>query len=130
MGVQPGMFSVGQLYGGGMVNGQQVWSQPGGIGTQVFPAYPRMYPVQPEKPQSFPQTPFVFYAQLNFGCGHWANSPTVFKVYDPYTQEQAALCCCPQCGYIQLIVEPAEDWWEKFYLLYNQGLITGIRPTW
>lgn len=127
---RPGMFDVGEMYYGGKLNGYPFWSQPGGPGTIVYPQYPRQYPVQPERPQSFPQTPFVYWSMLQFGCGHWCNCPEMFKVWDPYTELMAALVCCPQCSYIQLIVEPAEDWWEKFFLIYDQGLITGIRPQW
>jgi hypothetical protein len=26
------------------------------------------------------------------------------------------------CSYIQLIVEPADDWWNRFFGLFNTGL--------
>jgi hypothetical protein len=127
--MQPGFpFEVGSLYNGGIVNGQQVWTQPGGPGTPVLPAYPTLYPRVPEKPQSFPQQPFVYTGMFIFGCLHWSNTVEVFQVYDPYTEQIAALCCCPQCSYIQLIVEPASQWWEEFYTIYDTGFVTGVHP--
>lgn len=128
---QPGGLPVvGSLYNDGIQNGQVIYTQPGGPGTLVYPQFPQLYPQVPERPQSFPQTPFVFAALFSFGCGHWANIPEVFKQFNIYTDNQAALCCCPMCGYIQLIVEPADDWWQKFFTLYNTGLATGVHPTW
>jgi hypothetical protein len=45
-------------------------------------------------------------AQYSFGCGHWFNIPRIWEEYDPVTGEQAALICCPMCGYLQAIIEP------------------------
>ena len=120
---QPGFFDVGQLYNSGLVNGQLVWTQPGGEGTQVFPALPTVYP---PIPQGYPQQVFVYQGLYVFGCRHWANTLETFQVYDPYTQLQALLLCCPMCSYIQQIVEPAALWWDDYYGLYPTGLGTGV----
>lgn len=129
--MQPGgLPDVGTLYKGGLENGQVIWTQPNGPGTIVFPQFPTQYPQVPERPQGFPQIPFVYSGLFSFGCGHWANTVEVFKMFNQYTSNQAAICCCPMCGYIQMIVEPAEKWWEEFYTLYDTGLETGVRPTW
>lgn len=117
--MQPGFPDLGSLYKKGLVNGLPVWTQPGGSGTLVFPQFPTLYP---QVPQGFPQSPFAYQGLFVFGCGHWANTTEVFEEYDPYTQVRAALCCCPMCSYIQLIVEPADDWWNQFYTLYRVGL--------
>lgn len=123
---QPGFPDLGSLYKGGIINGQQVYTQPGGPGTIVFPQFPSLYPVVP---QGYPQEPMVYQGLLSFGCGHWANTCEVFSEYDPYNEVIAALCCCPMCGFIQLIVEPFSDWFEKWWVLYNTGFVTGVRPT-
>ena len=115
----PGFFEVGQLYNGGIVNGLLVWEQPGGPGTPVYPQAPIQYPPVYD---GYPILPMSYNGFLNFGCGHWANTCEVQIVYDPYTEEQAALCCCPVCSYIQLIVEPASDWSNRFYSIYDTGV--------
>ena len=66
------------------------WSQPGGPGTQVFPA----------------QHPGQLSAQYILGCGHASNILRIWEVYDSDTKQQAALVCCAACGYIQQIIEP------------------------
>jgi hypothetical protein len=125
--MRPGFFDVGQLYKGGLgLNGEVVWTQPGGEGTTVFPQFPTQYP---QVPQGYPQTPFCYQGLFSFGCGHWANTCEVFQEFDPYTNVVAAFCCCPMCSYIQIIVEPASQWYEQWYTLYNTGLVTGVRPT-
>jgi hypothetical protein len=83
------------------------WSQPGGVGTQVFPAEQTgpflAYPVQG-----------VLWAE-NSGlwsfpyCLHWANLPLIMRSYDPNTQMSAALICCPMCSCIARIQEPYES---------------------
>lgn len=116
-------YEVGILYRGGKINGQQVYTQPGGPGTPVVPLPPQQYPGHDE---GYPQIPFAYFGFLLMGCGHWINSCEVNQVYDPYTGMQAALLCCPICGYIQEIVEPATDWWDKWYSLYALGNGTGV----
>jgi hypothetical protein len=98
----PGQFAVGQLYGDGLVNGLPFWTQPGGIGTQVFPAQPSQFPLQY---QGYVQVPMTYPALYQAGCGHRFNCYTVWEVYDPYLQEQMALIACPACGYLQEIMK-------------------------
>jgi hypothetical protein len=116
-------FSVGIMYNGGIQNGVQVYTQPGGPGSPVSPQPPQTSPPSTwQRTYYKPTYPFVYVGLLNFICGHWANTCEVFTVYDPYNDCQAALCCCPVCSMIQLIVEPASDWFQTFYSLYPLGL--------
>ena len=128
----PGMpFRVGALYNGGYQNGLLVYTQPGGVGTQVSPLPPQVNPPPNWKNSAWlPAYPFVFTALLGWPCGHWINEPEVFQVYDEYTEEQAALLCCSVCSYIGYIIEPASDWWEEFFQIYPVGLRqAGAYPT-
>lgn len=100
--VQPGQFAVGQLYLGTARNGMPTWSQPGGIGTPVFPA-------QPQGEHS---------ALYTAGCLHWFNVYEIYQVYDPYGLQQVKLLCCPLCSFINQIITPAEN--------YNNYEITPI----
>jgi hypothetical protein len=102
----PGQFEVGQLYYGGLVNGMVVWTQPGGLGTRVFPQVPTIFPQQF---QGYQQVPFAYAAQYFFGCGHPLNCAEIFEYYDPYAEEVMALICCPMCSYIQQIM-PLEQY--------------------
>lgn len=105
----PGQFAVGQLYKGGKVNGLPVWSQPGGIGTLVYPQLPQKFPAQN---QGYYQQTMSYPSLYVFGCGHPQNCPEIFEVDDPYAGEQVALLCCSQCSYIQAIYEPSSDYWN------------------
>jgi len=123
---QPYFPNQGDLLKQGVENGLDVWTQPNGNGTTVFPQFPKLYP---QVPQGYPQAPFAYQGFLLFGCGHWANTVEVFQMYDPFNDIRAALCCCPMCSFIQLIVEPAHDWWNTFYSLYNTGLVEHLMNT-
>ena len=99
--MQPGQFSVGQLYLGFERNGLPVWSQPGGPGTQVFPALPQQFPtVNIGYPSVVMSYPALYYA----GCLHPLNCWEIYSYYDPYEEEIMALVCCPMCSYIQQIL--------------------------
>jgi hypothetical protein len=115
-------YEVGIMLNGGKVNGLQVFTQPGGPGTPVSPLPPRTSPPSNWKNAFYPAYPYAYIGLLNFICGHWTNTCEVYTVYDPYNQCDAALCCCPVCSMIQLIVEPAANWWEEFYSLYPVGI--------
>src|ERR1017187_5755446 len=108
---------VGSLYYGGKINGMGpvVWTQPGGIGTPVSPAAPTQYPVVF---QGYPQTPFSYTGLFAFPCGHWCNTCEVFEANAPISGEVAAICCCPVCSYVVLIVIPVNDWYNDFYSIY------------
>lgn len=114
--------AVGSLYKQGKVNGIVVWKQPGGVGTAVFPQFPSQNPVTVN---GFPSAPMAYNGLYVWGCGHWSNTLETFQQYDPAKQKQALLLCCPMCSYVQAIVEPATDWYDKFFGLFNVGLGTG-----
>lgn len=108
---------LGSLYYGGKINGSGpvVWTQPGGIGTPVSPAAPTQYPGHDE---GYPQEFFSYEGLFSFGCGHWTNTCEVFEVYDPTTEMQAAVCCCPVCSFVIIIVEPYNNWQNEFFAIY------------
>jgi hypothetical protein len=118
---------VGSLYYGGKVNGQVVWTQPGGPGTQVFPLPPSLYP---SVYQGFPQSVFAYQGLYSWPyCGHWINEPEIITQYDPTNDVQAAILVCPVCGTVGYIVEPADQWWESWYGAYSTGLAIATLPT-
>jgi hypothetical protein len=79
------------------------WSQPGGVGTQVFPAE-----------QTGPFTAYPVVGQLwaensglwQFGCQHSVNMPLILKAYDPVNEVEVALICCVMCSFLQRIISP------------------------
>jgi len=75
------------------------FTQPGGAGTVVYPQAKDSAPGQFE-------TPLTPSGQYVFGCNHPMNCPRIWEVYDDVNDEQAALVCCPTCGFIQEIIEP------------------------
>jgi hypothetical protein len=94
-------WQVGALYPPGGLNNVK-WSQPGGIGTQVFPT-------GVVSVDFFAVTPFnensgIFVA----GCSHYMNQPLVQREWDFETNSSVALICCVRCGYVQYVIEPFE----------------------
>ena len=94
---------VGELYGGGKQNGQQVWTQPGGVGTLVYPQ-PQQY--SPENYQGYQQSQMSYPALYSAGCGHFFNCYSIQEVFQPSSGDQVALVLCPQCGYVQQVIDP------------------------
>ena len=82
------------------------WSQPGGIGTTVYPqqntgsfGYPGNQILMQEPGQGL----------WTAGCGHWYDCLQVFKDIDVCTNQNIALFCCPLCSYIIRAVEPFDS---------------------
>lgn len=79
------------------------WKQPGGIGTQVFPA---------EVTGQSNQLSQIPYNELTgtyiFGCGHSANMVLLLVDYDYAADQQVSLICCPLCSFVQRVMEPAD----------------------
>lgn len=95
-------WQIGALYPAGGRNGI-AWSQPSGIGTAVLPG-----PVT--SVSYFETTPFSELSGVfRPGCGHSVNEPLIQREYDYTTSSSVALCCCPECGYVQYTIEPFED---------------------
>lgn len=88
-----------------------VWRQPGGPGTTV---YPQPY----DSAAGEFEPPLIPQGMYSFQCGHIFNLPAIFEEYDPDTDEQAAIICCPVCTLVQQIIEPYEE-----YLNYIQNPI-------
>lgn len=81
------------------------WSQPGGIGTIVFPqqntgsfGYPGNQILMQEKGQGL----------WTSGCQHWWNCMRVARDYNYCTQQSIAVYLCPVCTYVINIVTPYE----------------------
>lgn len=99
------VLTIGSLYIPNYNN--TPWSQPGGVGTTVFPQEKlgvtwEEYPVPG-------QTWFEGGMLWSFGCGHWADFPVIFKDYDSNTSMSAAVICCPLCSYLNRLIEPYEE---------------------
>ena len=61
-------YQVGMLLFNGVVNGQQIYTQPGGIGTKVFPQPPQVNPPPNWKRQGgYPRYPYVYIGLLDVG---------------------------------------------------------------
>jgi hypothetical protein len=104
----PGEIVTGMLYLGGYRNGLLVWTQPGGIGTPVFPQYPQEFPWfggQNDAEAGIYEWPVVIPSQYIFGCLHKNNCPEVYQFADIYNDNAPMVAVvCPQCSYIQQIL--------------------------
>jgi hypothetical protein len=98
-------YQVGELYLGTTRNGLPVWTQPvpGGL---VYPQLPTEFPTQY---QGYQQAPMSYPSLYVFPCGHPLNVPEIFEVYEPSSDDQVALVCCPMCSYIAQIISPYAD---------------------
>src|SRR5271166_5813269 len=77
------------------------WSQPGGIGTKVFPQQPT------GNSDLFSVLPYNSLTGVYIvGCGHSVNQVLVLQDWDYDTNMSVALICCPSCSYIQSRIEP------------------------
>lgn len=94
-------WQVGALYPPGGLNNIK-WTQPGGVGTPVYPQPVTGVDYFSTKP--FNEKSGVFTA----GCGHWMNMPLIQREYDYTTNSSVALILCPTCGYCQSAIEPFE----------------------
>jgi hypothetical protein len=100
--VPSNQWQIGALYPPGGRN-NIAWSQPGGIGSQVFPQ-------QVTSTEYFQVTPFSeLSGMMSCGCGHFLNTPLIQREYDYNTNSSVALLCCPLCGYVNSILEPFES---------------------
>jgi hypothetical protein len=75
------------------------WSQPGGPGTQVFPAQ------QINIPWTNYPVPGWFFSENSglyvAGCQHWMDYPRLFFDHDNMLNEDIVLVCCALCSYLQ-----------------------------
>lgn len=71
------------------------WKQPGGPGTQVFPA-------QATSVDYFSVKPFSEQSGLfSCGCSHFCNYPEIYRDIDVTTGEVLAMVTCPLCSFLQ-----------------------------
>lgn len=99
--------SVGTLYNPTWNN--IAWSQPGGKGTQVFPAQKRNSPftAYPVPGQVIDEVGMSLWPV--WGCGHGTDVARIFKDFDTDTQTQCAAVCCAVCSYVQYLISPYEN---------------------
>lgn len=85
------------------------WSQPGGKGTQVFPAQARNAPFTafPVPGQVIDEVGMSLWNV--WGCGHGSDVLRLFKDFDNVAGVSAGCVCCPICSYIQFLIEPYEN---------------------
>lgn len=95
-------WQIGALYpAGGLSNIK--WSQPGGVGTLVFPQQQTGVAYLSTKP--FSELSGIFACP----CGHFCNYPLVQREWDYATSSSVALICCPLCGYVVYTMAPFES---------------------
>ncbi len=101
-------WAIGELYGGGLMNGQPFYKQVGGPGTKVIPTQQNgpwsAWPAQGS-------VPIVEYLPIWApGCGHADSFWKIVREFDYNTNQSCALVLCSQCGYCQQSIEPFELW--------------------
>jgi hypothetical protein len=95
-------WQVGALYPPGGLNGVK-WQQPGGPGTEVFPQ-------QQTSVELLAITPFSERTGIQAsGCGHSIDQPYLQQEYDNDTGSSCMLVCCPMCGFVNYVIEPASE---------------------
>lgn len=98
-----GVYEVGALYI--QPNGPNgIWTQPGGVGTTVFPqqvqANSDILSIEP-----FSELTGTYM----FGCGHSCNMCQIYKDVDTSDNVPVAILACAQCSYVQRIIKPWSD---------------------
>ena len=94
---------VGSLY---IKNWNNIaWSQPGGIGTTVYP--------QQQVNTAFTDFPVAGQTWSEIGlwvssCGHWLDTWEIFRDINICTNQSAAIVACPVCSNIQQVITPYE----------------------
>ena len=94
----------GQMAFWGLVNGLPIWSQPGGIGTPVFPQ------------QRMGEQVGMFVMPF---CGHWTNSPDIrIMQWNPPSfivgfRAPAAFVMCPLCSCVSRVIYPVAELYSQ-----------------
>jgi hypothetical protein len=99
-------WQIGALYQPGGPNG--IFSQPGGIGTAVYPTQQNSQPWL-----DWPVVGLIINEYVPWwspGCGHSIKTWKVIREWDYETSMSVALVCCEVCTYVQSKVEPFEEW--------------------
>jgi hypothetical protein len=90
------------MYGDGKLNGVPFFTQPGGPGTQVFPALPQGAPF-PDWPGAGSMV-FSYGPWVMPGCLHPIKQFRVAQDFDYNTNQLVALLLCPCCQYLQRVI--------------------------
>jgi hypothetical protein len=102
-------WQIGAMYFNGLMNGSPTafFTQPGGVGTQVFPT-------QYDGPWvDFPISGLVISEYTPWwapGCGHSIRFWKIIRDYDYDTQMSCALITCSVCSFVQNVYEPFEEY--------------------
>lgn len=95
-------WEIGALYNPTYNNVR--WSQPGGIGTTVYP--------QPATGVDLLSIhPFSEYSNVQPppACGHAFDEPLLQQEWDYDTDSSCMLVCCPVCSFVVAVIEPASE---------------------
>lgn len=100
-------WALGQMYGGGLLNGNPFYTQPGGPFTAVYPTQKNAAP-WPEYP-----IPGLFINEytpwFSPGCGHAIQVWRLIREFDYPSQQSVCLITCEICQYVQNAVSPYEE---------------------
>lgn len=104
------VLTVGSLY---IENyGGTRWSQPGGVGSVVFPQQNSGFGYYQQPGKTFPliSSPINEQGQALWisPCGHGFDTLQVFRDFDSSTNMSAAVLTCPLCSFLIRLLEPYE----------------------
>ena len=85
------------------------WTQPGGKGSQVFPAQARNQPMTtyPVPGQIIDEVGMSLWPV--WGCLHGSDVARLFKDFNTDANTQCCVVACPICSYIQYLITPYEN---------------------
>ena len=91
------------------------WTQPGGIGTKVYPQEVT------GNSNLFTTLPYnELTGTFIFGCGHSADQVYLQMDYDYMSDQQVGLICCPVCSFVQRVISP----WTEAYNPLTAAVLT------
>jgi hypothetical protein len=101
-------WEIGALYNGGYQNGVAgYWTQPGGVGTQVFPTQ--------QNAQPWVEYPIAglfineFIPWWSPPCLHSDKFLQIIREFDYTLNQSCALVCCSLCSFVIYSVSPYEE---------------------
>lgn len=101
-------WALGTMYGGGLLNGQPFYTQPGGPFTAVYPTQKNASPFVDYPISGLFVNEFLPWVPI--ACGHSIHQYEVIREFDYNTQLSCALIVCPICSFCQNVYEPYEEW--------------------
>ena len=100
-------WAIGEMYGGGLLNGNPFYVQPLGAGT---PVYPRQKDAAQWDEYPVPGLVIQEYSPIwSPGCGHSIKFPKLIPEFDYTTNTTIMLIACSICGYVQRVITPIDE---------------------